>query len=171
MYSKIVKILHHFEEIALMTILIVMILLSCLQISLRLFFDSGLIWIDPLLRHLVVWGGLLGAMLAVSRGKHISLDISAFLLAENQVKMLKTLGQISGSVVCGVLTYASVSFLHNEMEYGGSVFLGVPSWGWNLIFPLAFAVMSLRFFLAPFVQKPAADDDTFAESGEKHDHY
>jgi len=43
------------EECALSLLLCAMILLSCLQIFLRQFFDSGLLWADPLLRHLVVW--------------------------------------------------------------------------------------------------------------------
>ncbi len=136
------------EELVLSLLLSTMILLSCLQIFLRQFFDSGLPWADPLLRHLVVWGGLLGAVLAVSQGKHISLDILSNLLPGHTKKFVSIASQLFSSIVCGFLTYASLLFLQNEMEFGGGPFLTIPSWGWNLIFPLAFAAMSLRYAVA-----------------------
>ncbi|MEE4242730.1 MAG: TRAP transporter small permease [Desulfopila sp.] len=136
------------EELLLALLLTAMAGLSCIQIFLRLFFDSGLIWIDPLLRSLVVWSGLLGAMLAVSRNKHISIDISEHLLPENVLTPLRILIQIFSCCVCAFLTYASLLFLQSEMEFGGTFLLALPAWIWNLIFPFAFAVMACRFLFA-----------------------
>jgi hypothetical protein len=34
------------------------------------------------------------------------------------------------------------------MEFGGMALLTLPSWAWNLVFPLAFALISLRFLAA-----------------------
>ena len=155
MVMPIVHILRRLEEGFLAALLLAMILLACLQIFLRLFFDSGLIWIDPLLRHLVVWGGFFGAVLAVSKNKHISLDISQFLLPAGYAVWLKVAGRVSGFFVCAVLTYASCIFLQSEIEFGGGDFLLLPSWAWNLVFPLAFGAMSLRFLLSAFSPRSA----------------
>ncbi len=163
MRTSILSILRRLEEGFLAALLLVMILLSCLQIFLRLFFDSGLIWIDPLLRHLVVWGGFFGAVLAVSRNKHISLDISEFLLPARYIVWLRLVARMSGCLVCAVLTYASCLFLQSEMEYGSGDFLLLPSWAWSLVFPLAFAAMSLRFLLAALSPRTAGASITAEE--------
>ncbi|MEJ2722735.1 MAG: TRAP transporter small permease subunit [bacterium] len=56
-------------------LLFALIFFGCLQIVLRNFFHTGLIWADPLMRHIVLWLGCMGAVLATSRMRHISIDI------------------------------------------------------------------------------------------------
>jgi TRAP-type C4-dicarboxylate transport system permease small subunit len=63
------------EVLMLSTLLGIMMLLSCWQILLRTFFSSGLLWADPLLRYLVLWCGMLGAVSAAGQGKHIAIDL------------------------------------------------------------------------------------------------
>lgn len=144
-FSRITNYIHKAEEYILSLLLSVMILLTCAQIFLRQFFDSGLPWADPLLRHLVVWGGFLGAVLAVAYGKHISLDILSHFLSNTAKKIINTITLLFSTVVSGVLTYASYLFVISEMEFGSGLLLAIPSWGWNLIFPIAFAVMTIRY--------------------------
>ncbi len=136
------------EEAILGILLLAMILLACLQIFLRSFFSSGLLWADPLLRYLVIWSGMLGAALATSRGKHIALDLISYLVPASVQARIVLLTHLFSTVVAGFLTYAAYLFIRNEIEYGSSALLTVPSWIWNLIFPLAFAMMTLRFFIA-----------------------
>ena len=50
------------ENIALVVMLGGMILLAFGQIILRNFLDTGFIWIDPLLRVMVLWIGMIGAL-------------------------------------------------------------------------------------------------------------
>ena len=38
--------------------------------------------------------------------------------------------------------------VRNEQLFGNSPLLTIPSWIWNLIFPLAFALITLHFLLA-----------------------
>ena len=59
-----------------------MILLSSAQILLRNFFDSGIDWADPLLRLLVLWVGMQGAMLATHYDKHIRIDLVSRFIPE-----------------------------------------------------------------------------------------
>ena len=58
--------IHCIEDSILALLLFGMIVLSTSQIFLRNIFDSGIIWADPLLRVMVLWIGLLGALAATS---------------------------------------------------------------------------------------------------------
>ena len=127
-------------------ILTSIILLACLQIVLRMFFQSGLLWIDPLLRYLVLWVGFLGAVIATSRSKHICLD----LLQKRLVKMrpyLQIMTDLFSLLASAGLAWASWLFIKSEIEFGTAILLGIPSWGWNLIFPLAFGLMTLQYLV------------------------
>jgi TRAP-type C4-dicarboxylate transport system permease small subunit len=140
------------EEILLCVLLTTMIILGCLQIVLRDLFASGLLWIDPLLRYLVIWSGLLGAVVATRQGKHIVIDISSHLLPGSLKPWLHLAINIFAAGVCLVLTYASVIFVQNEATYGGGrELLGLESWVFNLIFPVAFGLISWRFLRAAVV--------------------
>lgn len=137
--------LARFEEIVLCLLLAAMILLSCLQIGLRTFFASGLLWADPLLRYLVLWSGLLGAAMATSRNEHISLDLAGYLIPERLQPLIGLACNLFSLATAGCLTWAAILFLQSEIEYGGPGLLDVPSWGWNMIFPLAFGLITLRY--------------------------
>lgn len=126
-------------------LLVAMIGLACLQIVLRTFFSSGLLWADPLLRYLVLWSGLLGAVLATSRGKHIALDLAGYLIPDRLLPLVSFAANLFSVVVAGMLTWASVLFLQSEIEFGSPGLFNLPSWLWNSIFPLAFGLITLRY--------------------------
>jgi TRAP-type transport system small permease protein len=129
-------------------LLVAMIVLACLQIILRTFFSGGLLWADPLLRYMVLWSGMLGAVVATRENKHIAIDVVGY-LAPKQVKpWTRLLIDLFSSLVAAILTWAAVTFVRNEHLFGGSLLLTIPSWIWNLIFPTAFGLMTLHFFLA-----------------------
>ncbi|MEA3332221.1 MAG: TRAP transporter small permease [Pseudomonadota bacterium] len=134
------------EELFISLLLLAMIFLASLQIFMRILFDSGLVWADPLLRHLVLWVGMLGAALATRYGKHITIDIFSHLLSARGALRLNLVLNFFAAVVCGFLTWAAFLFIKNEIAFGsGRELVGIPVWGWNLIFPFAFALMTVRF--------------------------
>lgn len=126
-------------------LLAAMILLACLQILLRSVFSGGLFWADPLLRYLVMWSGMLGAAMATSRGKHIALDLAGYLVPEQWQPFLRLLTHLFSALVAACLTYAGLLFLRSEMEYGGAGLFTLPSWVWNSVFPLVFALITIRY--------------------------
>lgn len=137
------------EEWFLCFLLAAMIVLACVQIILRDVFSSGIIWADPLLRYLVLWAGLIGAAIATRQGKHIAIDVASHLIPEKYYSWLVALIDLFSALVCVGLTYAAILFIRSEIEFGGGrVILGIPSWGLNLIFPLAFGLIAVRFLLA-----------------------
>ena len=146
-FSLIVTILGRTEEAFLCLLLFCMILLACIQIFLRTFFASGILWADPLLRHLVIWAGLFGAAVATKHSKHISIDIISHLVPEQYMPWLRTLIHLFSSGVCMILAFAAVKFVQDEALYGGRGLLDIPSWGLNIVYPVAFGIMACRFLI------------------------
>lgn len=129
-------------------ILTLIIVLAAYQIGLRWFTSGGLPWIDPLLRYSVLWGGLLGAVLATARAQHISLDVVSYLIPERIKPWLKLVTLCFSAVVAGFLFRAALLFLQSEIEFGGSSLFGLPSWILYLIFPISFGMISVHFILS-----------------------
>jgi TRAP-type C4-dicarboxylate transport system permease small subunit len=135
------------EETVLCLLLFAMILLACVQIFLRTFYASGILWADPLLRYLVIWAGLLGAAVATKQSKHISIDIISHLVPQQFLPLLRVLLNFFSATVCIVLTYAAVKFVRDEALYGGRGILDIPSWELNIVYPVAFGIIAGRFLL------------------------
>lgn len=139
------------EESFLCLLLLAMIILACLQIVLRDVFSGGLLWADPLLRYLVIWAGLFGADLATKRGKHIAIDIASHLIPPRLEPWLAGLINLFSASVCIGLTYAAIVFVKNEAAIGGGrEIIGISSWAMNVVFPLAFSLISCRFVILAF---------------------
>jgi TRAP-type C4-dicarboxylate transport system permease small subunit len=137
---------HHLEEGVVAVMLLAMIFLTCTQVVLRAFFSSGLDWADSLLRYLVLWSGLLGATIATRQAKHINIDLASRLLPKKWLRWLGVVINLFSALVCGGLTWSGYLFVKSELEYGGkATLLGLAHWQLGLIFPLAFALLSLRF--------------------------
>ncbi len=133
------------EELSLALLLGVMILLSSTQILLRNFLDSGIAWADPLLRLLVLWVGMLGAMLATHDDKHIRIDLITRFIPPRYHRLSDFLTALVSSLVCALLAFHSARFVYSEWLDGGEAFIGVPAWLAESILPFGFGVMSLRF--------------------------
>lgn len=143
----VVRILIRVEETLLTLVLSAIIVLACYQILLRWLTQGGLLWLDPLLRYLVLWGGLLGAALATARDHHISMDVVGYLLNDRAARWLRLLTNLFSTVVAFFLVRATFLFIRSEYEFGGSGLFLLPTWIWNLIFPLAFTAIFLHFLL------------------------
>lgn len=144
--SVLKKILQTFENVLLCLLLATMLILSLVQITLRLQ-DSGLFWIDPLLRLLVLWAGLLGAVAASRDKQHIAIDLFSRFIPGFYNRVLKSFLSLFSSAVCLGLAWFSLRFVRDLATYGGRAILSIPSWLQNSVFPLAFLLMGLHFLL------------------------
>ncbi len=143
----IARFISRLEEWLVCLLLLIMILLACTQIVLRTFFSGGLLFADGMLRYLVLWSGFLGAAMATSRGKHISLDVVSYLAPPLLKKWLQIVTNLLSCLVCCGLTWASFLFIRDEYQYGGNGLLDLPTWILYFIFPLAFTLISSRFLV------------------------
>lgn len=134
-------------DLLLCLLLLAMIGLACIQIFLRTFVGGGLLWADPLLRYLVLWTGMTGAVVATREGKHIAVDVVTYLAPASARTWIRPAVNLFSLAVSVALTAAAVIFVRNEAAYGSSPLLSVPSWIWNLIFPLAFGMIACHFLV------------------------
>lgn len=129
-----------------------MIILTCLQIILRTFFDSGLLWADSLVRYLVIWCGLIGAASATGQGNHIALDLTGNKIPAGILPWITLVTHFFCILAAAGLTWAGCRFLQSEIEFGGSGPLSLPLWFWNSIFPAAFGLITVKYVLLFFLQ-------------------
>lgn len=134
-------------SLLLAAVLLAMVFLSALQIFLRNVFASGLLWIDPLLRHLVLLLAFLGAVAATGAKRHIQINVLGRLLHGAASRIAGAAVALLGAALCLALARASLGLLAEEIPIGETAFLGVPTWSVILVFPLAFLGMALRMAL------------------------
>jgi TRAP-type C4-dicarboxylate transport system permease small subunit len=135
------------EEGFLVILLSLMILIAFFQIVLRNLFETGLTWGDPLVRNLVLWVGFIGAALATKEGKHINIDVVSRWMPPRGKIFVEAITDLFSSFICALLTYAALKFIRNEVQMGNISFPGIPSWIPEIILPITFGLMALRFFL------------------------
>lgn len=136
------------EDGLLALLLSLMIVLAGLQIVLRNVWDAGLVWGDPLLRVLVLWTGLLGAMAATRDDNHITIDVLSRFLPPRVKNVARLITDLFAAAVCALLTWHGARFVLLDREFGVLAFGAVPAWVCELILPVGFGIMALRFFLA-----------------------
>lgn len=144
-------IIYRVEDLILVGLLLLMIVMAVLQIILRNFFGGGIVWSEVLVRVLVLWVGLIGAMVASRQGNHINIDIMNRYLSGRVKIVVKFVVELFTAVICIVVAYYSLQFVQSEFVYGGDSFAKVPTWLCESIIPFAFMVISLRYFLLSFI--------------------
>ncbi len=143
--DKIIKKLHWFENAVLVLALTFLILLSFSQIVMRNLFSTGLFWGDAASRYLVLWVGLIGAMIATREDNHISIDIISKFASKRLNNIIRLVTDISTAFICALLTYASIVFIKDEIASGIKAFAVIPTWVAGIILPVAFGVIFLRY--------------------------
>jgi TRAP-type C4-dicarboxylate transport system permease small subunit len=141
----------HMENWILVSILFSMIFIAVMQILLRNFFGFGIIWAETLVRALVLWTALVGAMVATRQGKHINIDIITRLVSQKGKAVINALANLFTATICTIVMYYSVVFVMVEYEDGSVAFANVPNWLCESIIPFAFLIMGGRYFIAFFV--------------------
>ncbi|MBT3386866.1 MAG: TRAP transporter small permease [Desulfobacula sp.] len=142
--------LQKIEDGILVGLLLLMIFIAVLQIFLRNLFDSGILWGDPLVRILVLWIGLIGAMVASRDNHHISIDVISRYLPEQIKKLSNLIISIFTSLVCAVMAYYSLIFVMMEKNEGILAFATIPAWVCESIIPVSFIIISFRYLLLSF---------------------
>jgi len=151
------------EDGVLATTVLVMVSLAGLQIVLRLGFDGGIAWIDPALRTLVLWIGMLGAVTASRGGQHIRIDVLTRAVSRTWRQRLQVIAYGFTVASCALLAWHSGRFVLLEIRYPTNAFADIPTWAVVLILPLTFGLIGARYALAtialargeePFDQPP-----------------
>lgn len=135
------------EESLLISMVILMVFLAFFQVVLRNVFSLGIIWADVFLRHLVLWVGIMGAVLVTRERRHIKIDILTKVIPEKAKPPLNLFTDIVSLIVTILLAKASYTFVMAEKMGGSILFLNVPTWVMEIIIPIGFLLMALHFLL------------------------
>jgi TRAP-type C4-dicarboxylate transport system permease small subunit len=133
------------EDLTLVSALVAMLLMALLQIFLRNFYDSGILWAESFLRVLVLWVAMLGAMVATRLNRHISIDLVARYLPPGLRLATESLMGCTSGVICAVIAWYAFRLVEFEYEDQTIAFAAVPNWVCQAILPFGFGVMALRF--------------------------
>ncbi len=135
------------ERVLLVFLVALLVFLGFVQILFRNLISVGIIWVDPLARHLVLWIALLGASIAVRENRHINIDLLADRLSPALHRRIQGGVQLFSALVCLLLVHPAVRFLQDDYQTGKTLALGIPLWTSQAIMPVMMLVLGVRFIL------------------------
>jgi TRAP-type C4-dicarboxylate transport system permease small subunit len=144
-WQRVASFFNRLEEIALGSLLSAMVLLGLLQILFRNFLSISLYWIDPLLRHLVLWIALFGASVATRQDRHISIDILSGRLSLQGRYAVQVIVHLFSASICFLLVVPAIRFVQEEYPAWKILALGIPIWVSEAVMPVMLTVLGLRF--------------------------
>lgn len=149
------------EKAAIVGLLSALVGLSFAQVLLRIFFHSGIVWLDPLLRHMVLWAGLTGSALAARYSRHFALEAFVKLAPKALHRPLEIFADCFMAAASALLFYASYKFIRDEFSSGAVAFyinnFPVPG-GWaEIIIPAAFVLIAFHALAGIFRPEDAPE--------------
>ena len=135
------------ESALLVGVLVAMISVAAWQVVARNLFETGLLWGDALVRVLVLWGAMVGAMVASRNDEHIRIDIVSRFAGDAWRPWLRRFACAFTCLVLAVFAWFSFKFVRLEYEDAVIAFASVPAWVCEAILPIGAGVMSLRYLL------------------------
>ncbi len=116
----------------------------------RNLFSFGFIWADELLRMLVLWIAVAGAVAASRTDKHISIAVLDGFLPQKIRAGVKVFVDLFTAGICLLITWHSIQFVRTTYEYGDRLLDNVPAWILQLVLPIGFGLISWRYLLFSF---------------------
>ena len=150
------KALRKVEDGLLVLLIAALLLMSFSQIVMRNLFDQGIPWLDPAARILVLWLALVAAGIATRERQHLAIDVTQG-VPRRFLNISSRLVSLVASAVCATIAYYSIELIQYEYEDGIMAFEGVPVWLTEIVIPISFGLMALRFLLQVFL--PNKEDD------------
>jgi len=146
------------ERWVIISFLSLMVIFTFIQVCLRGLYTHGHVqwanelmgridWSEPLVRLLVLWLTFLGASLITGENKHIKIDLFSTLLPKKWRPVREFILSIVCVIISAAMLFVCAGYVKIEMQFGGTLFLSLPSWIGELILPVGFALILFRFFL------------------------
>jgi TRAP-type C4-dicarboxylate transport system permease small subunit len=150
MIKKIDSLLDKISFYGIVIAVLLMLSLTVLNIVLR-WFNTSILWIDPLVRHLVFLSAFLGGSLATGKDNHIRIDLASKALEKLDRPGIKQwverLIYVVTMIALVLLTKAGIDFTKMELEFGKDVFLGLHSGVLVAIIPFGMGLIGMRYLL------------------------
>lgn len=135
------------ETVLLVGLLSGMMLLSVAQIIAREVFETGFYWSGELVRIMVLWLAMVGAVAACRENRHIRIDAVSHLLSDRAIRVARIVVDTFAAGVCAMVAWHAWRWTQLEMEFGDTVLIDTPAWIAHAVVPVAFALLSYRFLI------------------------
>jgi TRAP-type C4-dicarboxylate transport system permease small subunit len=145
--ARLIRVVTWSENALLIAMLALMVALAAAQILLRNFLDFSITGADQLVRLAVLWVALLGAIAASRDGKHIHVDAVVRWLPGRARAGAMALTDLFTLSVCLVLAWQALRFMQSARDSGEMAFGALPVWVAEIILPLGFLLIALRYAL------------------------
>lgn len=153
--ARALRALHLAEDAVLALALSGLLGLAVLQIVLRVGFDAGLSWGEPVSRAGVLWLAMLGALGAARQQRHIAIDALPRLLPDALWRPVHLLTQSAAAAVCAWAAWIGWGLMLSEREFPLPFVAGIQSWVPMLILPVGFGLLALRMLVSGFAPRPS----------------
>jgi len=135
------------ENAVLITLLALMVVLAGSQIVFRNLLDLSVLGVDQLLRLLVLWVAMLGAVTASREHKHINIDLFSRFLPPRGKAAARMVTDLFTVIICVLLAWHAVRFVASERTTGEMAFRMLPMWVAQLILPTGFGLIAMRYLI------------------------
>lgn len=150
-WGRLRETIYFIEGGLLVFMLLSMIILAVVQIVMRNMLGTGLVWSDAVVRILVLWVAFFGAMIGSRKGEHINIELlSHYFPAYFYIPIQRVVSLISGIMSLGA-AWICMQFVLVEYEEQTIAFAEIPAWICELILPVGFLVIALRFVINALV--------------------
>jgi len=124
--------------------LLVMVLLPLSEIVARKAFGRGIPGSGPIVQHLTLWVGFLGAAIASRDGKLLALATGTFIPPGLWRRGADILAAAFGACAATLLAWGGYQMVAAEREVGTQIGAGIPTWIAQAVLPVAFALIAVR---------------------------
>jgi TRAP-type C4-dicarboxylate transport system permease small subunit len=141
--SRLARAIEKVETAIIAALVLAMVVLAGAQILLRNLFETGFAWADPLLRAMVLWAAMLGALAAARDDKHIGLDLLTHFLHGRARRVARTIALLFAAVLSAAMAWYGGRLVALDFD-GGQPVGAIPGWVVELILPIGFSLLALR---------------------------
>lgn len=144
---RVLRVINKSEDWFLISMLAVMVVLAIAQIFYRNIFGEGVVWIDPLLRVLVLWTAMSGAVIATRTDNHIRIDFFTRYFSDGFCALMQRLVYAFCFSISALVSWHAARFVMMDYEVQTIAFSGVPAWVTELIIPAGFFLIAVRYLI------------------------
>jgi len=140
--------------------LFVMVVLPLAEIVSRRAFSRGIPGSGPIVQHLTLWVGFLGAAIAARDGKLLALATGTFIPPGLWRRAADIFAAAFGACAAVMLAWGGWQMVMIEREAGTNIGADIQAWVAQLVLPIAFALIAARVVWRPGFNAltPATDD-------------
>ncbi len=137
-------------------LLTIQMLIVCIEVVLRYFFNSPTVWVVEISSYIVLWVPFLSAAWVLRHGGHIRMDMLISNVNPNFRSILVGITYITSAVICLIITWFGVKIVIElfQTNYLTQTVLMLPKWPIMAIIPFSFFLMFIEF-LIKFIKLPS----------------